>query len=163
MKANGSTRTLNIVNACSMNIQVDPYGSLKLETLRPPEATVWHLVASGYWSEGIYHSGHIAYYITSVGSGSWLLEGVERNTILDDVTEEDVEEGWLNDDQIQAMWGADLEEAQSSVNRWICAACSGASEDLSPKDMAVILYRAYMEAGGKQITEHDGLGGLLSS
>lgn len=111
----------------------------------------------------MYHSGHIAYYITSIGPGSWLLEGVERNTILDDVTQEDVEEGRLNDDQIQAMWGVDLEEAQSSVNRWICAACFGASEDLPLKDMALTLYRACIEAGGKEITEYDDLGGLLPS
>src|SRR5262245_24893992 len=85
-----------------------------LEKYRPRARRVrWDLVASGYWSEDMYHSGHIAYFLARLGPGRWVLDAVERNTELDSVTEEDVEEGRLNDDQIQAMWGQTLEEAQN--------------------------------------------------
>jgi hypothetical protein len=77
--------------------------SAHLEARRPQHTVEWQMVGSGRWSEDIYHSGHIAYFMANIGPGEWLLESVERNTELDDFTEEDVEEGWLNDDQIQAM------------------------------------------------------------
>lgn len=110
---------------------------------------------------GNYHSGYIAYYVASIGAGKWLRDGVERSAALDDVTQEDVDEGRLNDDQIEAMWGMSLEEAQSSEYRQISAACFGASDDLSAKEMAEILYRAVCEGGGKEISESDDVEGLL--
>ena len=75
-----------------------------LEQYRPSnDSQNWELVASGFWSQSMYNSGHIAYYITQEND-LWLLDGVERNAELDGITDEDVEEGNLNDDQIQAMW-----------------------------------------------------------
>ena len=74
----------------------------------------WMLAISGYWREDQFHSGHIAYYLACIGPGDWILDGVERNAILDDVTQEDVDAGRLDDDQIQAMWGMRLEEAQDA-------------------------------------------------
>jgi hypothetical protein len=44
-------------------------------------------------------------------TGVWLMKSVERNADLDDITEEDIEEGALNDDQLQALWGRTLYEA----------------------------------------------------
>ncbi|MBX3589933.1 MAG: hypothetical protein KF755_03400 [Burkholderiaceae bacterium] len=150
-----------LVRACALEIQTADTRQVTLEALRPSQRPDWQLVASGFWEEDTYHSGHIAYYIASIGPGKWLLDGVERNAMLDGVTQEDVDEGRLNDDQIQAMWGMRLEEAQSSEHRQICAACSGASEELLAKEMAEILYRAVCEGGGKEITEPDDSAGLL--
>ncbi len=75
--------------------------------------TRWELAISGRWSESPYHSGHIAYYVRRIAGGVWLMKSVERNADLDDITEEDIEEGALNDDQLQALWGRTLEEAQN--------------------------------------------------
>jgi hypothetical protein len=62
----------------------------------------------------------------------WIMEAVERNTCLDDVTEEDVEDGRLNDDQIQALWNMTLEEAQRQQFCRIVAVCEG-GDDASAK------------------------------
>jgi hypothetical protein len=132
-----------------------------LESLRPPQMPAWQLVASGEWSQDTWHGGDIAYFIACIRPGTWLLDGVERNALLDCVTQEDVDGGRLNDDQIQAMWGRSLEEAQSSESRRICAACTGASEELSAKAMAAILYRAMCESGGRRIIGRDDSSGLL--
>ena len=44
-------------------------------------------------------------------TGVWLMMSAERNADLADITEEDIEEGALNDDQLQALWGRTLYEA----------------------------------------------------
>jgi hypothetical protein len=132
-----------------------------IESLRPAEAPDWQLALSGHWSEDSHHSGHIAYYVANTGPGQWLLDGVERNAILDDVTQEDVDAGRLNDDQIQAMWGRSLEEAQCSEYRRIRAACSGAPDHLSAREIAAILYRAACEADSPEVTERDDSSGLI--
>lgn len=110
-----------------------------LERHRPTHAVDWQPVASGHF-EGRNHSGHIAYYIANPQPGEWILDAVERNTILDGVTEEDVEEGWLNDDQIQALWGTTLEEAQDNEYRHIVAHCSGVDGRLKASEVGKLLY-----------------------
>lgn len=144
-------------------IQVETLVSARglLEAKRPPHPIEWQPVASGYWSEDVHHSGHIAYFVANTNPGEWLMESVERNTELDDVTEEDVEEGRLNDDQIQAMWGKTLEDAQSSEYRQIIAACSGASSAWDAEQIAAVLYQAACIGGGKRIDTHDQAEGLL--
>ena len=89
------------------------------------------------------------------------MEARERNAILDDVTEEDVEEGRLNDDQIQAMWGQTLEEAQNAEYRHIVAWTDGIPPDVTAAEMAAVLYRAVCDGGGKEIDESDDRDGLL--
>lgn len=138
-----------------MEIVTSETAGVDLEAQRPAHPVEWQLVASGMWSEDTYHSGHIAYFIANIRPGEWLMEGVERNAQLDDVTEEDVEEGRLNDDQIQAMWGMTLEEAQDVEYRQIVAACTGASPDATAREIAEALYEAVCEDGGKEITEVD--------
>ena len=127
----------------------------ELEQYRPVnESHDWELVASGFWSDSIYHSGHIAYYITK-HNNLWILDGVERNTELDGVTEEDVKEGRLNDDQIQAMWGITLEEAQNQEYREIVAVLEGAPKELNAKKAAEIMYEEVSKNQGKIIDEPD--------
>jgi hypothetical protein len=89
------------------------------------------------------------------------MEARERNAILDDVTEEDVEEGRLNDDQIQAMWGQTLEEAQNEEYRHILAWTDGVGPDVTAAEMAAVLYRAVCDGGGNEINEPDDREGLL--
>ena len=148
-------------DADSLKIEVADTLNASLEGGRPKESVNWQLVASGVWSEDRYHSGHIAYFIANTGPGKWVMESVERNAELDDVTDEDVEEGRLNDDQTQAMWGMTLAEAQDSEYRQIVATCSGASAEWDSKCAAAALYRAVCNGGGKAIDEPDAADGLL--
>lgn len=128
-----------------MNIKCDPYSG-SLESFRPESAVEWHHVGSGCWREGTYHSGHLEYRLATVGSGVWLLETIERNESLEGVTEEDVSEGRLNDDQLQALWGKTLEEAQTLEHRQIVAVAEGVPDLLSPEEVG----RAMLDALDQQ-------------
>jgi hypothetical protein len=150
-----------ILDACALKVQVATHAGPSLESLRPAAATQWVAVASGFWHEDVYHSGHVAYYIANPASGCWVMEARERNAILDDVSEEDVKEGRLNDDQIQAMWGQTLEEAQNEEYRHIVAWTEGVAPDVTAVEMAAVLYRAVCEGGGNEIDEPDDRDGLL--
>lgn len=130
------------------------YPDDKLESYRPADGLHnWELVISGYWSEGTFHSGYIAYFIQQTSPGTWVMNTIERNAVLDDVTEEDVEEGRLNDDQIQAMWGTTLEEAQSQTYERIVAVLLDASTVLTAKDAAMQMYEAVQADDGKFVDE----------
>ncbi len=131
----------------------------ELEEYRPATDTEsWELATSGEWSQSPYHSGWIAYYVLSVSPGTRVMKGVERNAELDGVTEEDIAEGLLNDDQIQAMWGMSLEEAQNQVYEQIVAVLLDAPEALSSKDVATHLCSAIEADGGKVVEVPDGDG-----
>lgn len=132
-----------------------------LERFRPTtDSQDWELVASGFWSEDMYHSGHIAYFITRANDRVWVLDGVERNAELDGITEEDVEEGRLNDDQLQAMWGMSLEEAQNQEYRRIAVVIEDAPHDITAKGAAELMYSEIRDNRGKIINAPD-LDGLL--
>jgi hypothetical protein len=150
-----AARCRSVAQACSVRIQTEDSPGITLESLRPQHTPQWEFVASGSWAEDVYHSGHVAYLIAPAGPGTWIMEAVARNAVLDGVTEEDVEEGRLNDDQIQAMWGMTLEEAQEAEHREIVAACSGVGEAVAPREVAALLYWAVCESGGREITEPD--------
>lgn len=62
------------------------------------------------------------------------MKSVQRNTILDDVTPEDVKEGRLNDDQIQALWGTTLRQAQKAVYEAFVAALADAPADMTMRE-----------------------------
>lgn len=119
----------------------------------------WELAIEGFWSDSPYHNGHVAYYVCQHESGSWLLKSSERNAELDGVTEEDVEAGALNDDQIQAMWGKTLEEAQEEIYEEIVAAWIKPPASVTSKDAAKALYEFIAASGGKAVDEpgDDGL------
>jgi len=132
-----------------------------LEKYRPKGGSHhWELVASGFWSEGMYHSGHIAYFLTRPKESVWVLDGVEQNAALDGITQKDVEEGLLNDDQLQAMWGMSLEEAQNQEYRRIVVVIEDAPKDMEAKDAAELMYAEVRKNDGKIIDEPD-LDGLL--
>ena len=145
-----------------MKITIDSMESGSLEKRRPAGKVKWQLVVKVDWSESPYHSGHIAYYIAKTSPTEWMLDSVQRNACLDHVTQEDVDEGALNDDQIQAMWGQDLEDAQAAEFRQIVAVCSEAEVNAQAKDIAVILYGRVCEAVGRSaIDDEDFSNGLL--
>lgn len=138
------------------------YSDKDLESHRPNDKDIcWELIASGFWDEDTYHSGHISYYLTKVNSGYWIVNAVERNAMIDDVTEEDLEEGRLNDDQLQAIWYTSLEEAQSKVYESIVAVCTDSPPKIESKEMAQILYNQICKSDGKIITEPDNCDCLL--
>ena len=107
------------------------------------------------WSESPYHSGHIAYYVRRIAGGVWLMKSVERNADLDDVTEEDIEEGALNDDQLQALWGRTLEEAQNEEFVEIVAAWLDAPRKTVIIDAAKTLYEALRTHDAIMVSEPD--------
>ncbi len=145
-----------------MKITIDSKESGSLEKRRPAGKVKWQFVVKVDWSESPYHSGHIAYYIAKTSPTEWMLDSVQRNACLDHVTQEDVDEGALNDDQIQAMWGQDLEDAQAAEFRQIVAVCSEAEVNAQAKDIAVILYGRVCEAAGRSaIDDEDFSNGLL--
>ena len=117
--------------------------------------TRWELAISGRWSESPYHSGHIAYYVRRIAGGVWLMKSVERNADLDDVTEEDIEEGALNDDQLQALWGRTLEEAQNEEFVELVAAWLDAPRKTVTIDAAKTLYEALRTHDAIMVSEPD--------
>lgn len=117
--------------------------------------TRWELAISGRWSESPYHSGHIAYYVRRIAGGVWLMKSVERNADLDDVTEEDIEEGALNDDQLQALWGRTLEEAQNEEFVELVAAWLDAPRKTLTIDAAKTLYEALRTHDAIMVSEPD--------
>jgi len=121
----------------------------------------WVLAIEGYWRESMYHNGYISYYIQEYAPGSWAMKTVSRNTMLDDVTEEDVEEGRLNDDQAQALWDRTLEEAQNDHCDDIVAVALGVAEGMPIKEVAEKLYAAAMRAECPHVREVNG--GLMMS
>ncbi len=130
-----------------------------LEKFRPKDDKCsWELVLSGFWSQGPYNSGHVAYFIANTREGIWLLDCVERNACLDGVTEEDVADGALDDDQIQAMWGMTLEEAQDKEYCRVVAVCENAPKDSCKKVMAQIMYDEVRKNSPKAVGEADDYG-----
>jgi hypothetical protein len=130
-----------------------------LERYRPGDADLdWELVTSGFWSNSHYNSGYISYRLARREDGVWIMDGERRSAELDGVTEEDIAEENLNDDQLQALWGTTLEEAQSASYNRIVAICIDAPQDAQSHEIAELLYDAIEEAGGTIVEEPDGFG-----
>lgn len=135
-----------------------------LESHRLPDSRVrWHTIISGFWSESRYHVAHIAYRIARIKPRYWIVESVERDTELDGVTQEDVDEGRLNDDQIQALWNSTLEDVQNRSYRRIVAVTADAPLRISLTDIAGVMYEQICMAGGKPISEPDDQKSLIIS
>jgi len=113
----------------------------------------WHLVIAGYWSDSPFHSGYVEYMLGNTRKGVWVLLCIERNENLDGVTQEDIDEGNLNDDQLQALWGMTLEEAQAGGYRSIVAVCEEAEVEVTREEVALMLYEALKEQDGKIVDE----------
>jgi hypothetical protein len=126
----------------------------ELENYRPAEPDVeWHLVVEGNWSESMYHSGFFTYSIAQTREGYWVLNQCDRNGFLDGLTQEDVDEGRLNDDQLQAIWFTSLEEAQNERSDLICAVWLDPPAGLSAEEAGSRLYEEFLERGGKGVEE----------
>ena len=111
----------------------------------------WKLVAESDWSESMYHSGHIAYHVQRNAAGAWVMRSIARDPCLDDVTEEDVEEGALNDDQFEALGDMTLEEARAQEERKVIAVWLNPPQRASRRAAAKLLYDAVVAAGGIDI------------
>ena len=123
----------------------------------------WELVIGGFWSASPYHSGYRTYYVARDREGRWLLKSVARNAELDGVTEEDVEAGRLNDDQLQAIWNTSLEEAQAFSYESLVSVMFNAPSGLESASAARYLYDAAIEADSPAIDEVYERGLLKSS
>ena len=111
----------------------------------------WKLVAESDWSESMYHSGHIAYHVQRNAAGAWVMRSIARDPCLDDVTEEDVEEGALTDEQFEALGDMTLEEARAEEERKVVAVWLNPPKRSSRKAAATLLYDAVVAAGGMDI------------
>lgn len=148
-------------NACDLDVQTTDWPDQKLQDRRPAAQVDWQLIASGTWVEDMYHSGYISYFLANPAQGVWIVEAVERNAGLDGVSEDDLEQGFLNDDEIQAMWGLSLDEAQGQEHRFIAAYVENVDASLTAAELASALYPAVCQATGKEINERDDNSGLL--
>jgi hypothetical protein len=134
-----------------------------LEKYRPKDRSLdWQLVVSGFWSEDSYHSGHIAYYLTRTKDGLWIMDSVQRNALLDGITQEDVEAGCLNDDQLQAIHGIGLKNAQKWRFKCIVAVCTKASPKASATKVARTMYKLVSQHAEVTIDEPDEEEGLIA-
>ena len=86
------------------------------------------------------------------------MEGVQRNAMLDGLTQEDIDEGNLDDDQIQALLGTTLKEAQSAKYSEIVAVMLVAPSDIPTEKAADLMYNELIDAGGKVIEEVEDYG-----
>jgi len=77
------------------------------------------------------------------------------------VTEEDVEEGPLNDDQLQALWGTTLKKAQNCVYERVAAAWIQPPKDAEVLAAARALYEFVVASGAKRISERGDQGFLI--
>ena len=127
-----------------------------LEDYRPEDDSAsWELVISGFWAEDMYHSGYIAYYIAQLSPNIWVMDSLSRNAELDGVTQDDVDNERLNDDQWQILDGRTLEEAQSEEYRRIVAVCTDAPKDATSIDMASPMYEEVCRLQWPRITVPD--------
>jgi len=130
----------------------------QLEKYRPkPKTGVvprWTTVVEGFWSESMYHSGYYDYSVCQSKEGYWLLNQCSRNGCLDGVTQEDVDEGALNDDQLQAIHDfGSLKKAQKWEFNMICAVWLDPPEGLSAEDAGRRLYKKFVARGGTRVEE----------
>ena len=113
----------------------------------------WHRAIGGFWSQGPYNSGYIEYHVRRRRNGDWLLKSVERNGCLDGVEEEDVLEGRLNDDQVQAMWGMTLKQAQDLTYHTLVAVWTNAPRRITVAAAAKLFYQAVCAREGRRLEE----------
>ena len=127
----------------------------KLEVYRSDDLEIdWSYLVEGYWGEDTYHNGFICYTAAKTSNGTWLLDATQRNASLDDLTQEDIDEGeFINDDQAQAIHDfGGLEAAQRHTYSRIAAVGLGMPD--GPYN-AEKLYKAVVEGGGKEIIDFD--------
>jgi hypothetical protein len=143
-----------------MNVLVNLSGEKerRLEKYRPKaiggEAPEWTSVVEGFGSQSIYHSGYCANFVSLSKEGYWLLDQCSRNGCLDGETKEDVEEGLLNDDQLQAIHDfGSLKKAQKREYNMICAVWLDPPEAQSAEDAGRQLYEEFVEQGGNEAEE----------
>ena len=125
------------------------------------DVEVHELVVEGFWSQTMHHGGYISYWLCSSGE-TWILEAVERHGELDGITEEDIEEGSLNDDQIEALAGNSLEEAQNETWEYVAAVGRGFDPSTPHQKIADRLYSSLGEGSFKLVSEREDDHGLLS-
>ena len=120
-----------------------------------------HLAAKGYWADGMYHGGYVEYWLLEHEQG-WALEAVERNGCLDGLTEEDVQNGALNDDQIEALGDMSLEEAQKEESAYLVAVTRDPDSGAPPSEILDLLYTSLAKGNYKFISDREDDYGMLS-
>lgn len=103
----------------------------------------------------MYYGGHIAYYVEKLDSGFWILDSLYKRAELDGVTQEDIDQELLNDDQWQAIDGMTFEEAQNEVYWQIVAIFTDAPNNAIIEYTSAALYEEVCRAGSPRITEPD--------
>lgn len=136
-----------------MKMLLAQHAAAFLEARQGPLPSDWHLVIAGHWEQGPYHSGYVEYHLARLGPSDWLMQCVHRPGMLDGVTEDDVDEGLLDDDQAQAVWGFTLEDAQAKEHSEVVAVCTDADPSASEVDIATAMYDAVCRHGRHEVSE----------
>lgn len=125
-----------------------------LESHRP-KAAEWHVVISGRWEQDTYHSGWAEYSVARAGPGKWVMDCMEWHGDLDNLTQEEVDAGDINDDQLQQLGSMTLEEAQAIRYHRIVAFATGVPETMTAEKIGELLHKAVLEDGGYEIETWD--------
>jgi len=115
----------------------------------------WLDLIDGYWGDDTYHNGYREYSVAQTNTGVWLLNSCDRYEYLDDLTQDDVDDGsFLNDDQLQAIFDhGSLEAAQKVRYNRIVAAGIDLPSSYDWELAGNKLYKAMVEGGGKEIIQ----------
>ena len=133
-------------------------GTEELQEYRSHKLAIdWLDLIEGDWGEDTYHSGFLEYSVAKTKEDVWLLNSCARYECLDDLTQEDIDqECFLNDDQAQAIFDhGSLEAAQKVRYNRIVAAGFGFPSDIDWELIGNKMYKAVIEAGGKEIIHMD--------
>lgn len=118
------------------------------------KSAVWYDYLEGFWRDSLYHNGYISYEISKSDQGNWILQSTARNYCIDDLTQEDIDEGiFIDDDQQQILFdfGYDLELAKNFRHRSIVAVGVEFPNNIKPMEAAEKLYKSIVKNGGKEI------------
>lgn len=118
----------------------------------------WRPLTEGQWGEGTYHSGYIEYWVACLQSSEWVLKSVERAACLDDIKQEDIDQGmFLDDDQLQALHnhGNDLDAAKSNKYEEVAVLMSATAGQMDWEIAGNLMYKAHIASGGKEVILFD--------
>lgn len=131
-----------------MEVAVSVTGPATLEHACPVGEVDWLFVASGYWSQDVYHGGHIAYYLAKTAPDTWVLQSVESDPDSEELEVDDVEQASSN--------------GNAASSQRIVAVCRGAPLNATPEKIAAELYMRVCRAQRFSIEDRDDIDGLLS-
>ena len=138
----------------SLTLRNDKNAEVLDAKIRESKQLDWRLLTEGQWGEDTYHSGYIEYWVACLQPLEWVLKSVERQVCLDDIEQEDIDEGmFLDDDQLQALHdhGNDLKAAKSHKYEEVVALMSATTGQADWEIAGNLMYKDHILSGGKEV------------